>query len=379
MEASIYNYSLCIALTLMLWFGFNFLFAKVPNKPIYDIYLRSRRIMGVAILLLALNYSVHFFFGIRFKNANAAILMNLSTYFICYWLFGSALTVLLDRQYITVRRMRAHIALWILFSALSAVVLLWLPEGHFQKSMLWVMAACLVGYGLMLSRRLLLLYKQRVRLFKDTHSDDIGAYIKWLSIFTYWAIVFGVGCGLLTFLPDDYVFVWVLSSIPFYIYLFHCYQSYLLFYEQVEQAMEEDSAIVSEENIHVEELQHKYVYVEDNDNPAYYADIVARVGEWMKADGYLHPGLTINELADMLHTNRTYLSAYINSTYHTNFRDWIAGLRLDYAKRLLVSQPELTIAVIAEKSGFQSASHFIRLFKENTGCSPAKWRKNELE
>ena len=149
MEASIYNYSLCIALTLMLWFGFNFLFAKAPNKPIYDIYLRSRRIMGVAILLLALNYSVHFFFGIRFKNANAAILMNLSTYFICYWLFGSALTVLLDRQYITVRRMRTHIALWILFSALSAVVLLWLPEGHFQKSMLWVMAACLVGYGLM--------------------------------------------------------------------------------------------------------------------------------------------------------------------------------------------------------------------------------------
>ena len=379
METSIYNYSLCIALTLMLWFGFYFLFAKTPNKPIYDNYLRSRRIMGVAVLLLALNYSVHFFFGIRFKNANAAILMNLTTYFICYWLFGSALTVLLDRQYITARRIKTHVALWILFSALSAVVLLWLPEGHVQKTMLWVVAACLVAYGLTLSIRLLLLYKRRVRLFKDTHSDDIGAYIKWLSIFTYWAIVFGVGCGLLTFLPDDYVFVWVLSSIPFYIYLFHCYQSYLLFYEQVEQAMEEDSAIVSEENIHVEELQHKYVYVEDNDNPAYYADIVARVGEWMKADGYLHPGLTINELADMLHTNRTYLSAYINSTYHTNFRDWIAGLRLDYAKRLLVSQPELKIAVIAEKSGFQSASHFIRLFKEDTGCSPAKWRKNKQE
>lgn len=57
--------------------------------------------MGIAMLLLAANYSVHFFYGIRFKNVNAAILMNLSTYFLCYWLFSSALTTLLDRFYIT--------------------------------------------------------------------------------------------------------------------------------------------------------------------------------------------------------------------------------------------------------------------------------------
>ena len=58
-----------------------FLLAPTPEKAIFNNYLRSRRIMGVAILLLAANYSVHFFFGIRFKNTDAAILMNLSTYF----------------------------------------------------------------------------------------------------------------------------------------------------------------------------------------------------------------------------------------------------------------------------------------------------------
>ena len=85
----------------MLFFGFYFLLAKIPEKVIFGNYLRSRRIIGIALLLLAANYSVHFFFGIRFKNANAAILMNLSTYFLCYWLFSSALTTLLDRFYIT--------------------------------------------------------------------------------------------------------------------------------------------------------------------------------------------------------------------------------------------------------------------------------------
>ena len=60
--------------------------------------------MGFAVLLLAANYSVHFFAEIRFQNVDAAILMNLSTYFLCYWLFSSALTTLLDRFYITRRR-----------------------------------------------------------------------------------------------------------------------------------------------------------------------------------------------------------------------------------------------------------------------------------
>lgn len=61
MEPTIYSFSLCIALSLMLFFGFYFLFAKTPEKKIFENYLRSRRIMGVALLLLAANYSVHFF------------------------------------------------------------------------------------------------------------------------------------------------------------------------------------------------------------------------------------------------------------------------------------------------------------------------------
>lgn len=204
MEPSIYSYSLCIALPLMLFFGFYFLLAPTPEKAIFNNYLRSRRIMGVAILLLAANYSVHFFFGIRFKNTDAAILMNLSTYFLCYWLFSSALTTLLDRFYITKCRLRTHICLWILFSILSGIVLLLLPKGGLQTTVMFALAAWLVIYGLFLTRRLLRAYHRGIRIFDDTRADDIGAYIKWLSIFTYWAVTFGVGCGLLTFLPDEY-------------------------------------------------------------------------------------------------------------------------------------------------------------------------------
>lgn len=373
MEPSIYSFSLCTALPLMLFFGFYFLFAKTPEKKIFTNYLRSRQIMGIAMLLLSANYSVHFFFGIRFKNADSAILMNMSTYFLCYSLFSSALIMLLDRFYITKRRVWTHIILWIIFSTLSGVVLFLLPSGIMQKFSLFALAAWLVVFGVVLARRVIIAYRRAIRIFNETQADDIGAYIEWLSIFTYWALIFGVGCGLLTFLPDEYVFIWILSSIPFYSYLFYSYQNYLLFYEQVENAFEQD--IQSEEEL-LTNSETELEIVSEKEVPRSYTEFIERVGNWIKTDGYVQQGLTIKELSEILYTNRTYLSAYIKTTYKMTFREWITSLRLEYAKNILKEHPEINIQKLAESSGFLSQSNFIKLFSEKEGCTPAKWKKS---
>ena len=376
MEPTIYNFSLCTALPLMLFFGFYFLFAKTPEKEIFKNYLRSRQMMGIAMLLLSANYSVHFFFGIRFKNADSAILMNMSTYFLCYSLFSSALIMLLDRFYITKRRVWTHIILWIIFSTLSGVVLFLLPSGIMQKFSLFALAAWLVVFGVVLARRVIIAYRRAIRIFNETQADDIGAYIEWLSIFTYWALIFGVGCGLLTFLPDEYVFIWILSSIPFYSYLFYSYQNYLLFYEQVENAFEQD--IQSEEELLTNSGTAPEM-VSDEEVPVSYTEFIVKVDKWIKTDGYVQQGLTIKELSEILYTNRTYLSAYIKTAYKMTFREWITSLRLEYAKNILKEHPEINIQKLAESSGFLSRSNFIKLFSEKEGCTPAKWKKANRE
>ena len=376
MEPSIYSFSLCTALPLMLFFGFYFLFAKTPEKKIFKNYLRSRQIMGIAMLLLSANYSVHFFFGIRFKNADSAILMNMSTYFLCYSLFSSALIMLLDRFYITKRRVWTHIILWIIFSTLSGVVLFLLPSGIMQKISLFALAVWLIVFGIVLARRVIIAYRRAIRIFNETQADDIGAYIEWLSIFTYWALIFGVGCGLLTFLPDEYVFIWILSSIPFYSYLFYSYQNYLLFYEQVENAFEQD--IQSEEEL-LTNSETEHEIVSEKEVPKSYTEFIERVDNWIKTDGYVQQGLTIKELSEILYTNRTYLSAYIKTTYKMTFREWITSLRLEYAKNILKEHPEINIQKLAESSGFLSQSNFIKLFSEKEGCTPAKWKKSNRE
>ena len=123
----------------------------------------------------------------------------------------------------------------------------------------------------------------------------------------------------------------------------------------------------------------KLEQIQKLENPSYRSEMAEKINGWIDAEGYIQSGLTIKKLADMLQTNRTYLSEYIKTTYGASFRDWITGLRINYAKRLLAQYPRLTVADISERSGFLSPSHFIRLFKENSGCTPVKWRKTEAE
>lgn len=148
---------------------------------------------------------------------------KVSNCFLCYWLFSSALITLLNRFYLTPKRIWFHLSAWVLFTGLSVWVLFGLSKGTPRHVGLFFMTIWLFSYGIWLARRIIVIYRRSVRSFDDTHSDYIAVYIKWMSIYTYWAVIYGVSCGLLTFLPDEYVYLWIISSIPFYIYLFCSY------------------------------------------------------------------------------------------------------------------------------------------------------------
>lgn len=374
MDYTLYKNSLEMALTLMLFFAIYFFVAKTPDKPIFANYKRSRRLMGVALLVLAANYSVHLFGGLRFKSQDAAILMNLSTYFFSYWLFASALVTLLNRFYITTWRFILNIAYCVVFTCLACFVLFVLPHGSISRIVGIIgLASCLFGYGVYLSWRIIITYHRAVRLFDDTHSENIAAYIHWMSIFTWCAVIYGVSCGLLTFLPDEYVYLWILSSIPFYIYLYCSYMNYLLFYEQVENILETSE---SDEQLEiVDDIDQNPTEATPCVNPTYYTTIEQNMKGWLAEEGFTSPGLTIEDLALKLGTNRTYLSSYIKQTFQMSFREWIASLRLDYAKKLFVAYPKKTIAEVCEATGFLSLSYFVKIFTEKEGISPAKWKK----
>ncbi len=103
-------------------------------------------------------------------------------------------------------------------------------------------------------------------------------------------------------------------------------------------------------------------------------NIGVKVDKWVASGAYCHKGVTMAQVAEQLGTNRTYLSRYINSYYGCNFNAWLTRLRIDEAKRLLVSSPTLSIEKVSLQLGFTSKSHFMSTFKAQEGLTPGQWR-----
>lgn len=88
---------------------------------------------------------------------------------------------------------------------------------------------------------------------------------------------------------------------------------------------------------------------------------------------FLTPGLTINDIATKLGTNRTYISQLVNDNYHMPFPDFLNNLRIDYAEQYILHNREAKQNEVAQACGFPSASSFNVTFKKITGVTPRIW------
>lgn len=377
MELEIYQYSLCVSLTLLLFFSFRFLFGKLPDKQIFRQYRISRMLMGIALLDLAANYSVHLFLTPRLSAPINAILMNLCTYWLAVWLFGSALMMLLYKRDVTRKRFIRHIAGWMAYCIVVLILWCYVPSSLLYSIVPILLAVAFCVYAVGVAHKVFATFRKATRKLDNYYSDDAAVYIRWMSVFTYWAVVFGVGQGIFTFVPDRYVYLWIISAIPFYIYLYVSYANYLLMYEHVVDAINtyEDKEEYDIENV---------VENRDRDNGQNISSttriskqqeemLKSNIQKWIDDKEFTKGGLTIEDIARQTASNRTYVSHFVNTHYGMSFREWINYLRLQYAKEIMLKSPDKSVAEIALESGYLSTSYFSRIFKETEGLTPGRW------
>lgn len=384
MEITIYHYALCVSLTLMIFFSYRFLFGRLPQKESYRPYRQSRMMMGAALLLLSANYMIHFFVTPRLTSPQLAIVINLCTYWGAVMLFGSALMMLLERSRITRKRIVCHAMAWAGYCVVAWMMWAIVPEGMFRRLMLFLLAAMFLVYASGVAGRVFHTFRKARRKLDDYYSEDSEAYIRWMSVFTYWAVVFGVAQGIFTFLPNRYVFIWIISAIPFYIYLYVSYANYFLFYERVEGALTtadysakpgaintsptpQGSQDCYEKEACSKVAAHPGISLQQEEM------LEKRIKAWIERHGFAIGGLTIEDVARETGSNHTYISSLIGKQYGISFREWINGMRLEYAKELMKSNPDMPVGEVARRAGYLSMSYFSKTFKEAEGISPGKW------
>ena len=88
---------------------------------------------------------------------------------------------------------------------------------------------------------------------------------------------------------------------------------------------------------------------------------------------FLKPSLSLQDIAERLHTNKTYISKLVNNTYNMSFPEFLNTLRVDYAQQYIRNHPNAKQEEIARASGFLSASTFNNIFRKITGMTPKMW------
>ena len=87
--------------------------------------------------------------------------------------------------------------------------------------------------------------------------------------------------------------------------------------------------------------------------------------------------LSLEEFAKIGHRSLTAFKNEFTATFHTSPGKWLLQKRLDYAQMLL-SISQKNINEIVYESGFESATHFSRVFKEKFGVAPLQYRKQNV-
>jgi AraC-like DNA-binding protein/quercetin dioxygenase-like cupin family protein len=87
--------------------------------------------------------------------------------------------------------------------------------------------------------------------------------------------------------------------------------------------------------------------------------------------------LQVEDYAKLCHQSLSSFKRSFQQLYHTTPAAWLRQRRLDLALQLLITS-DLAIGQISFQCGFEDASHFIRVFKQQHGATPHQYRLSHV-
>jgi AraC-like DNA-binding protein len=93
--------------------------------------------------------------------------------------------------------------------------------------------------------------------------------------------------------------------------------------------------------------------------------------------GHYGDPVDLDEMARAMHVSTFYFCKMFRKVTGLTFTDYLGRVRVEKAKNLLLN-PHLRVSEIAYTVGFQSLTHFNRIFRRTTGEAPTAFRDNGL-
>ena len=349
----------------------------------------SRWLMACGTALLAVQFLLQYLFKLRSVGIIQAVMVNLVFFIPCSTLFSLAVLYLQRQGHINWIDKYLGLLTWIVGMALItfSIIVSGQPimagaESVF-KAEIMVSLLYMGTQGYYTARSLQQLHKMR-RALANYYDRDMSHLLNWMQISIFIMAPIAVVVPFSIFFQNK----WLLYFCTIiFIGIFYLVDSFCLYatsaslqkvMEAEQNTGEAANAVSVDEKTGTGGTEEEGLQEQKN---AVVADDIANridqaVTRWTAAGKHLRSGINCPEAADEMHLPRYQFSLWLKQN-GTNYREWLNGLRIKEAKRLLKAHPEWSNEAIAQHCGFSDRSYFQKVFKERTGLTPAQYMEGK--
>ncbi len=327
-------------------------------------YERSRWMIVVALIGLAIQYAVQMVFGFRAMHDDLGAVVNILIYTPCFSLISLGIY--------NIETTRANLRKMILMcSGIYAAIIvvfcvginlhhsLYIREGLYLMLTLFCVSVFYCIY--MIIQEMI----RRKNMLETMAATDLLPYVRYsrASVIILWLAILAMPVAIFSTTLLYIVGPAVLLALLFFNLTFIALgNSYI----PTEELLDKEEKIQRCGGGREKPLQQ---LSEERRN-----FIQNSLDQWCMDLGYKDCNVNILTLSRTLYISKNELSQFFDQCLHSNFRIWLSEIRLNAAKKMMLEYPDYSNDIISAECGFSCRTHLYRIFKTKEGCSPTEWR-----
>lgn len=342
-------------------------------------YEWSRWLILAGMTGLAIQYLLQMLLGFRAKSDDLGAIFNILVYTPCFTTISMGIY---NIEATHANRRKMNIVCTCIYAAIIAVFCIGysnsgsLNIGNWLYAML-VLFGANVAYCIYM---IMIEMRKRKKMLELMTGDDMLPYVQYAraSVFALFFSTLTMPFAILSTTLLYIIGPLALLSILFFNLSFVALGFNYVPTEELLDKEEEESAALADEITESSDGQD----VESADSketlPSFsqerQAAIKEKLDKWCEELGYKDTTVNMFTLSRSLNISKNELSRYFTSCLNSTFRIWLAEVRFEAAKKMMLDYPDYNNDIISAECGFSSRSYLYRIFKEKEGCSPTVWR-----
>ena len=344
-------------------------------------YERSRWMIVVAMIGLAMQYVIQMAFGFRAADDSLGAIINILIYTPCFSLISLGIynieTIRTNLRKMILMCSGIYAAIIVVFCVgISLHHSLYIREGLYLMLTLFCVSVFYCIY--MIIQEMI----RRKNMLETMAATDLLPYVRYsrASVIILWLAVLAMPVAIFSTTLLYIVGPAVLLALLFFNLTFIALGSSYIPTEELLDKEEESYALARTKYRYGGALsakQHDFIgdTVSLQTIPDERRDFIQKsLDDWCANLGYKDCNVNMLTLSRTLCISKNELSQFFDQCLHSNFRIWLSEIRFNAAKKMMLEYPDYSNDIISAECGFSCRTHLYRIFKTKEGCSPTEWR-----